>query len=123
MQKVKRSYQPNKIGSLRPLRDTVLVSEMNFEFRVTVGGIILPGDDGKNSGIRPRWGKVYAIGPDQKDVAVGQWILVDHGRWTRGIDIVNDQEEKITVRKVDNKDIMMVSDQPVNDDTMSDKVT
>lgn len=121
--KVKRSYQPNKIGALRPLRDTVLVSDMNFEFRVTTAGIILPSDDGKDSGIRPRWGKVYAIGPDQKDVNVGQWILVDHGRWTRGIDIVNDLEEKITVRKVDNKDILMVSDIQINDDTMGNKVT
>ena len=123
MQKVKRSYQPNKIGSLRPLRDTVLVSDMNFEFRVTATGIILPSDDGKDSGIRPRWAKVYAIGPEQQDITVGQWILIDHGRWTRGIDIVNDLGEKTTVRKVDNKDILLVSDAPVNDDTMSDKVT
>ena len=122
MEKVKRGYNANEVGNLSPLHDNVLVTEMNFEFRVTTSGIILPSDDGKNSGIRPRWGKVYAIGPKQKDVQVGQWILVDHGRWTRGIDIIDDSGERKTIRKVDLKDILAVSDEVVNDDTMSDKV-
>lgn len=119
---VKKGYEPNKITELRPLRDTVLVSEMNFEHRVTTSGIILPSDDGKNSGIRPRWGRIYAIGPDQKDVKVGQYVCIAHGRWTRGIDVVNESGEKSTVRKVDNDDILLVSDEPVTDDTMGDKV-
>lgn len=122
MEKVKRGYNANEVGNLSPLHDNVLVTEMNFEFRVTTSGIILPSDDGKNSGIRPRWGKVYAIGPKQKDVKVGQWILVDHGRWTRGIDIIDDSGQRKTIRKVDLKDILAVSDEVVNDDTMSDKV-
>lgn len=122
MEKVKRGYNANEVGKLSPLHDNVLVTEMNFEFRVTTSGIILPSDDGKNSGIRPRWGKVYAIGPKQKDVKVGQWILVDHGRWTRGIDIIDDSGQRKTIRKVDLKDILAVSDEVVNDDTMSDKV-
>lgn len=121
IQKVKRGYLSNEIKSLRPLKDTVLVTEMNFEFRVTSAGIILPSDDAKNSGIRPRWAKVYAVGPDQKDVEIGQWILVDHGRWTRGIDVTVDGV-KHTIRKVDNKDILLVSDVQVIDDTMGEKV-
>lgn len=121
IQKVKRGYLSNEIKSLRPLKDTVLVTEMNFEFRVTSAGIILPSDDAKNSGIRPRWAKVYAVGPDQKDVEIGQWILVDHGRWTRGIDVTVDGV-KHTIRKVDNNDILLVSDEPVTDDTMGEKV-
>lgn len=122
MHKVKPGYLKNKITSLRPLKDAVLVSDMNFEFRVTTSGIILPSDDAKNSGIRPRWGKVYAIGPTQKDVTVGQWILVDHGRWTRGVNIEDKDGNFITIRKVDNKDILLVSDEQVFDDTMGDKV-
>lgn len=122
MEKVKRGYNANEVGNLSPLHDNVLVTEMNFEFRVTTSGIILPSDDGKNSGIRPRWGKVYAIGPKQKDVKVGQWILVDHGRWTRGIDIIDDSGQRKTIRKVDLKDILAVSDEVVNDDTMGTKV-
>lgn len=122
IQKVKRGYIANEVGALRPLRDTVLVSDMNFEFRVTTAGIILPSDDAKNSGIRPRWAKVYAIGPEQKDVSVGQWICVAHGRWTRGIDIVDSSGNRTTLRKVDNNDILLISDEPVTDDTLSDKV-
>ena len=118
----KISYQTTKVGKIRALNDSVLVSEMNFEHRVTVAGIIIPGDDGKNSGIRPRWGKVYAIGPEQKDVVPGQWILVSHGRWTRGINIIDDNGEKHTLRRVDNNDILLISDEPVIDGTMSDKV-
>ena len=75
----------------------------------------------KSSGIRPRWGKVYAIGPEQKDIQVGQYILISHGRWTRGIKIDDGTGEKV-IRKVDNKDILLISDEPVNDSTMSDKV-
>lgn len=122
IKKVKRGYLANEVGQLRPLKDCVLVSEMNFEFRVTSAGIILPSDDAKDSGIRPRWAKVYAIGPEQQDVSVGQWICVAHGRWTRGVEIVDASGNKTTIRKVDNKDILLVSDNPVNDDTISDKV-
>jgi hypothetical protein len=51
-----------------------------------------------------------------------QWVLIDHGRWTRGVDIIDDTGTRRTIRKVDNKDILMVTDEPVNDDTMGTKV-
>ena len=47
--------------------------------------------------------------------------MISHGRWTRGIDI-EDETGKKTIRKIDPNDILLVSDEPVNDDTMSDKV-
>ena len=103
---------------LRPLKDSVIVSDMIFDVRISTGGIIIPNDNGKSTGIRPRWGQVYAVGPDQQDVLPGQWVCVEHGRWTRGIDI-EDESGKITVRRVDPKDIMMVSDQQPDDNTFS----
>jgi co-chaperonin GroES (HSP10) len=115
------AIQPHKINSLRALHDAVIVSDMAFDERISAGGIIIPNDDMKNSGIRPRWGRVYAIGPEQKDVQVGQYILISHGRWTRGITI-EDSSGEHTIRKVDNNDILMVSNEPVLDHTMSDKV-
>jgi len=79
-------------------------------------------DNGTTAGIRPRWGQIYAVGPDQKDVTVGQWICVAHGRWTRGIEI-EDQQGRKTIRKIDPKDILLVSDEPPGaDDTLSDAV-
>jgi hypothetical protein len=46
--------------------------------------------------------------------------MISHGRWTRGLKIIDEEGEK-TIRKVDTKDILLVSDEPVNDLTMSDK--
>lgn len=117
----KYAFDPTKVKNVRPLGNNVIVSDMSFEHRVTTSGIILPSDDAKSSGIRPRWCKVYAVGPEQHDVSVGQYILVAHGRWTRGITIEDEQGKK-TIRKVDINDILMVSDTPVHDETMGDKV-
>lgn len=108
-------------SKLRPLNDSVIVSDMVFDQRISRGGIVLLNDNGSTAGIRPRWGQVYAVGPDQTDVAVGQWICVAHGRWTRGIDI-EDESGKKTLRRVDPKDIMLISDEPVQDDTFSEAV-
>lgn len=110
-----------KLSNLIALHDNVLVSDMKFDVRLSSGGILLPNDDMKSSGIRPRWAKVYAVGPEQRDIKVGEYILISHGRWTRGIKI-EDQEGEKTIRKVDPKDILIVSDEPMDDETMSDKV-
>lgn len=112
----------NKINKLKPLGNTVLATDMNFGERFTNSGIVLLGDDGKASGIRPRWCKVYAIGPEQKDVEVGQWIYVAHGRWSRGVEVETDTGT-FTLRKIDPKDIMAVSDQLPNDETISNALT
>lgn len=115
------NINPYKVNKLKALGDNVIVSDMEFDQRISAGGIIIPNDDMKNSGIRPRWGKVYAVGPDQKDIKVGQYIMVAHGRWTRGLKIEDETGEK-TIRKVDLKDVLLISDEPVNDHTMSNKV-
>lgn len=117
----KPAFSPTKIDKLQPLNDTIIVSDMKFDVRLSNGGIILPNDDMKSSGIRPRWAKVYAVGPEQKDIKVGEYILISHGRWTRGIKIEDQEGEKV-IRKVDNNDILLVSNQPMEDETMSDKV-
>lgn len=122
---MKAAYAPHKIkrNQFKPVRDHVVVTDMVFDERITTGGIVLLNDNGKGTGIRPRWGRVYAVGPEQKSIEVGQWILVDHGRWTRGMDI-EDEEGKKTIRKVDPKDILCVSDEDPSDiDTVSDAVS
>jgi len=117
------SLNINKIQSFRALHDTVIVEDMNFQGRQLSSGIILPADNGKSSGIRPRWGRVYSVGPAHHDVKPGQWICVAHGRWTRGVTI-NDGTVTRTIRKIDPKDILLVSDEhPGSDDTISDAVS
>jgi co-chaperonin GroES (HSP10) len=110
---------PIEVSKLTPLDDGVLVVDMNFGERKTSGGIVLLGDDAKLHGVRPRWGKVYAIGPNQEDIQVGQWILISHGRWTRGVKIM-DSTGTHTVRKIDVNDILAVSDEEVIDENMGD---
>lgn len=119
----KLAFEPHKINKdqLKPLKDHVIVMDMNFKERI-VGSIIIPNDDGKSSGIRPRWAEVYAIGPDQKDIKVGDYVLVEHGRWTRGINI-QDEFGSHVLRRVDPTSIMMVSDHLPQDETISDKVS
>jgi co-chaperonin GroES (HSP10) len=123
----KAAFSPHQIrqDQIKALQDNVLVADMEFDTRLSRGGIIIPNDNGTSLGIRPRWGKVYAVGPKQTDVEVGQWIMVAHGRWTRGIDIDDgSSEHKRTIRKIDPKDILLVSDDPERpgDDTHSDAV-
>jgi co-chaperonin GroES (HSP10) len=102
-------------GKLRPIRNNVFVSDMAFDMRVSAGGIVLPNDDGKTEGIRPRWGKVFAIGTEQTDVRVGDWVLVEHGRWTRGISIEDENGDDIIIRRVDTDCILAVSEEKPND--------
>lgn len=102
-------------GTIRPLRDNVLVTDMEFGMQQTKSGIFLPSDDAKSSGIHPRWAKVFAVGPDQKDVKVGQWICVSHGRWTRGQKYENENGEEITFRMVEIDAILLVSDEEPKD--------
>jgi hypothetical protein len=112
--------KPIKIDSLRALNDHVLVADMNFKERKLSSGIYLLNDDGRGAGIRPRWARVYATGPEQSDITVGQWILVAHGRWTRGVTI-EDQSGEVTIRRIDPDDILLVSDtEPSGDDTVSE---
>ena len=106
-----------KISKLRPIADGVIVIDMNFGEQKTQSGLIIQSDNGKTHGIHPRWAQVYAVGNEQKDVTVGQWILIEHGRWTRGIKIEDDEGEKI-IRRVDTKCMMMVSDELPPDDVL-----
>ena len=109
-------------GEIRPLRDSIIVTDMSFEGRQLASGIVLLGDDGKTDGIRPRWARVYAVGPEQQDVRVGQWVLVEHGRWSRGLKIIKDGEE-IILRRADPEAIIFVSDtEPDHIDTISTAV-
>ena len=112
---MKPAYSPHQIprDKIRALHDNVLVADMEFDTRITQTGLILPNDNGTTLGIRPRWGRVYAVGNEQQDVRVGDWILVAHGRWTRGLDIEDgESEHRRTIRKIDPADILMVSDGP-----------
>jgi len=102
-------------GKLRPIRNRVLVVDMYFGEQTTKGGIIIGSDDGKTRGIYPRWGRVHAKGPENKDAYnVGDWILVEHGRWTRGMK-VDEGSGEVEIRMVEAESILMYSEEKPND--------
>lgn len=99
---------------IRAIHDWVYVSDMDFGDMTTSGGIIVKSDNGKAHGIKPRWGLVYGVGPKQQDVKEGDWILIEHGRWTRAMHI-NDGERDVKIHRVDPEGIMAVSNERPND--------
>ena len=92
-------------NDITPLKKRVLVSDMHFGETKTAGGLIIPDDDGKAGGVHPRWAKVYAIGKDQDDVEVGEWVMVAHGRWSRAFKVSKNGIE-LEVRMIDENDIL-----------------
>lgn len=94
-------------GSVRPIRNRVIVRDMEFGEQTTAGGIIITSDDGKDRGIKPRWGRVAAKGNENKDpFDVGDWILVEHGRWTRGFEVEMEDGTVETMRTVEAESIL-----------------
>jgi co-chaperonin GroES (HSP10) len=107
------SYNPIK-GQLRPLHDDVLVCDMDMDEMTTAGGIVVLSDNGKAHGVKPRWARVYKVGAEQKDIREGEWILIEHGRWTRKF-TVDDGESIKEIQKVELKSILATADHKPND--------
>lgn len=113
---------PKIKGKLSPIKNRVIVSDMHFGEQIRKSGLILTGDDGTSRGIYPRWCKVHAKGPENEDeYSVGDWILVEHGRWTRGVDI-DEGTGEYTLRMVEAESIMGWSKEPPSDAQMAAEV-
>ena len=109
---------PTKVkGSIRPIHNRVIVKNMNFGEQKTAGGIIITSDDGKDRGIKPRWGQVVSKGKTNTDpYEVDDWVLVEHGRWTRTFQVdVNDDGNYVDMRTVEAESIHAWSDETPED--------
>lgn len=96
--------------NLIPIRDRVLAEMTDgFGFGSTAGGVITPPEtsDAMAYQPRPRWFKAVYAGPEQNDVEPGQWILVAHGRWSRGFDVEGHDGK---LHFIDNDEILGVQD-------------
>tara|TARA_Y100000816_G_C26092568_1_gene577602 strand:+ start:1637 stop:1933 length:297 start_codon:yes stop_codon:yes gene_type:complete len=90
----------------RPLKGKMVAKLVDKGERVTQDGIIILDDDGKEQGIRHRWFQVKQTHPEEtEDVKPGDYVLVEHGRWTRKIQL-QDQEFWI----IESKGIMAKND-------------
>ena len=100
---------------VRPLSKDVLVINMDMGEMKTTGGIIIQSDNGKAHGVKPRWAEVYKVGNNcELDIKPGQWILIEHGRWTRKVKI-DDGDGVKEFQKVEVSSILLVSDEKPND--------
>jgi co-chaperonin GroES (HSP10) len=102
-------------GKIRPIRDHIIVSDMEFGMQKTATGILIHSDNGKSSGVKPRWGRVWAVGPEQTEVKVGEWIMIEHGRWTRTFEVEQDDGSVLELRRVDNSAVLMSTDERPDD--------
>jgi co-chaperonin GroES (HSP10) len=103
------------VGKLLPLKDKIFVTDMEFGEQKTALGIVIPSNDGKSSGIHPRWGRVWAVGPEQTEIKVGEWILMEHARWSRKIEYENEDGSITELHLADNAAILLVSDERPSD--------
>ena len=78
------AFEPKKVKDIRALPKDVLVIDMDMGEMTTASGIVIQSDDGKAHGVKPRWAKVYRVGSEVTDIEIGQWVLIEHGRWTGG---------------------------------------
>ena len=97
------------MSEVQAIEDKILAEMIDrpSDYKKTSGGIYLADKDGESSGIRPRWFKIYAVGPDVSFVQPGQYVYVEHGRWSAGMDA--DSELKLYL--LDNQKLLMVSDE------------
>ena len=76
----------------KALKGRVLVSDIQRGERMW-GKIILLNDDGTSNGVRDRWAQVFSVGEDITEIKAGEWILIKHGNWTRGMTVKTDDKE------------------------------
>lgn len=101
--------------TIKPLKNRVLAELLGLEQRVTSGGIIIQGENGKDRGIRPRWARVRLVGEGIDWVEPGQYVLVAHGRWSRQFECEHNGE-KMKLVHLDNKECLIVTDEEPSDD-------
>jgi co-chaperonin GroES (HSP10) len=93
-------------GKLCPVLDRVIVTDMYFGEQKTASGLIIKDDDGTSGGLYPRWARVHAKGRlNEDEYQIGDWILVEHGRWTRGFKL-DEGNGAIEIRMVEAESIL-----------------
>ena len=108
------AFSAKIVKGIKALSKDVLVIDMDMGEQKTAGGLIIQSDDGKAHGVKPRWAKVYKVGSEVEAIKEGQWILIEHGRWTRKIKIDDGAGEK-EFQKVETKSIIAVANEKPND--------
>jgi co-chaperonin GroES (HSP10) len=97
--------------TIRPIHDKVLAKMLEpVGDERKVGGIILTERNLGEESVRPRWFEVISVGPEQTEMQAGEFVLVPHGRWSRGVDIDGTLRESDKLFLLDNDSLLGTSD-------------
>lgn len=97
------------VNEFIPHPDKVFVTDIESGPNVTKSGIIIPDDNATNRGIRARWAQVCMIGKNVTDVKVGEWLFIEHGRWSFGLDLEQPNGDILRVWHVDHPNATMAA--------------
>lgn len=102
--------------TIKAIGNKVIVTNLQHGVQKTKSGLIILDDSTTAAGargIKPRWAKVHAVGPEQKDVEVGQWVLLEHGRWSQGQKMTSDiaGEQPLHFWLADQEAMLLVSNE------------
>ena len=98
---------------IRAMRDKILAEMVDKPGeKKTAGGIIITENDGQENAVRPRWFKVYSVGNEIDWITKGKYVLVDHGRWSTGMQVDDD----LKLYLLDNKDCLATTEIDPMDD-------
>jgi len=101
-------------GDVKAIGEDILVTNMYFGDEKSAGGIIIGNDNGKVRGIKARWCQVFDIGHRSKlkdSINIGDWIMLEHGRWSRQVLIEDSKGQDWVIQKADVDAILLVSEE------------
>ena len=100
------------------MKGKVLVSGLERGMSMTKGGIILTDDNMSETGVRTRWAKIHMLADNIDDMVVGEYVLLEHGRWTNKIKIQDDNGDDVDVWYIDYPSgVLLVGDHIPDDRT------
>lgn len=83
---------------LECLSNSVMTEKMEYGERTTKSGFVIQAETMDHLGnfVRPRWSKVKYKADNIDFVDVGDWLLIEHGHWSFGMNMtINGKEEKL----------------------------
>jgi len=83
-------YGINIKDHIECLDDTLYIEKIEYGERTLKNGFIIPTETMDHFGnfVRPRWAKVLYKADNIKNVNIGDYILLSHGRWSSGINCI-----------------------------------
>jgi co-chaperonin GroES (HSP10) len=100
---------------IRALPTKLLVTDIERGESLSQGGIVLLDDNATKEGIYARWMQVYSKGREvTDDIQEGDWIFVEHGRWTRAMRIRMDDNSELELWGIDLDSVLLVSSERPN---------